>query len=78
MPHVEIDPLIGIQDVEKATGRGRKAIARDVKAGRFVEPVYICGRRAWRLSEVKAWIATEAARGARRSNLPQLREVSAS
>lgn len=40
----------------------RSQIAREVKAGRFPAPVKLSGRiKAWRVADVRAWIASKGA-----------------
>lgn len=55
----EIDPPVGISRVEVEIGRERSTIYRDYMAGKFPRPSYLLGRRVWRLSEVRAWVAKE-------------------
>ena len=62
-----LDVLLKIDSVKRVTGWSRSTIWREVKTGRFPEPVPTTEQRVgWLRSEVKAWLdAKIAARDSR-------------
>ena len=73
MSHVEkrdikmtnIERLLAISEVCQMLGRGRASLYRDIKSGKFPQPVRLGGSSRWPLSEVQAHIKKliEARRG---------------
>lgn len=68
-----IDRLLGIAEVEAATGKHRGTIAKWMLVGRFPAPRYVGERRFWPAGVIAAWLDAEQARPRRRP--VQLRNV---
>jgi predicted DNA-binding transcriptional regulator AlpA len=56
-----IDPAVFVRGAEEFTGLERSTIHRHCKAGTFPPPFYIAGRRAWRRSQLEAWLRAQEA-----------------
>jgi prophage regulatory protein len=56
MTYTDLDPLLTIRDVRQITTLSRATIYRFISAGHFPKPIHLGpNRRAWRLSDVRAW-----------------------
>ena len=54
--------IIRTEDLTRRLGLSRATIFRNVKAGRFPAPIKISQRAiGWRIDDVEAWIAAQAA-----------------
>lgn len=62
----QIDPFLGISEVEAETHRDRSTIYRQYTADppTFPSPQYIGNRRVWRRSAIAAWLEKELGRSA--------------
>jgi predicted DNA-binding transcriptional regulator AlpA len=50
------DRLIGVAALEQMLDTHRSTLWRGYKQGSFPKPIYVGHRRAWWLSEIRAWI----------------------
>lgn len=54
---METDRILRLPELLHTTGHSRTSLYREIRAGRFPQPVPIGDRsRGWRNSEVQAWI----------------------
>ena len=60
----DLDVLVDLKTVCHALSRSRASIYRDIKCGTFPKPSKIGSSSRWRLSELRAVIATASLRGA--------------
>ncbi len=54
-----LDRIVGLAEVVKLTGLSEATVWREVRAGRFPQPLMISPRRrGWRLTDLLAWLGT--------------------